>query len=56
MPMEHKIAVSIESDIVKWIDSESEKGKFRSRSHGFEYCARIVKDREFNSESQQNGF
>lgn len=46
MHVKHKITVSIESDIVRWVDAESQTGRFRNRSHGFEYCARIVKERD----------
>lgn len=42
--MKHKISASIEVDILQWIDSEAESGRFRNRSHGLEYCARIVRD------------
>ena len=44
--VKHKIAMTIEAEIVRWVDSEARKGRFRNRSHGFEYCARIVRDRE----------
>lgn len=44
--MKHKIAMTIEAEIVRWVDSEAKKGRFRNRSHGFEYCARVVRDRE----------
>jgi len=44
--MKHKITLTVESDIVNWIDSESKTGRFRNRSHGFEQCARLIKDRK----------
>ena len=44
--MKSKIAVTVESDVVQWVDSEVESGRFRNRSHGFEYCARFVRKHE----------
>ncbi|MCH7648414.1 MAG: hypothetical protein IIA83_07400 [Thaumarchaeota archaeon] len=44
--MKHKITMSLEVDIIKWIDAQTETGRFRNRSHGFEQCARIIKDRK----------
>lgn len=46
--VQHRITTIVEADIVRWIDSEAVRGRFRNRSHGFEYCARIVKGRELN--------
>jgi len=46
MAMKHKITVTVEADVIRWIESEAEKGRFRNRSHGFEYCARLTRDRE----------
>ena len=43
--MKHKITMSIEVDVIQWIDSQIKTGRFRNRSHGFELCARIVRDR-----------
>ena len=42
--MKHKITMSIEAEIVKWVDSQCDTGRFRNRSHGFEYCARAIRD------------
>ena len=42
--MKYKIAVSIEADIIRWIETQIEAGRFRNRSHGFELCARLVRD------------
>ena len=42
--MKHKITMSIEAEIVKWVDSQCDIGRFRNRSHGFEYCARAIRD------------
>ena len=46
--MKHKITMSIEADIIKWIDSETKTGRFRNISHGFEQCARLVRDRKIS--------
>lgn len=46
--MKHKIAISVDVEIVQWVDSEVQRDRFRNRSHGFEYCAKIVRDREIN--------
>lgn len=46
--VKHKISTSIDADTIRWIDAEAERGRFSNRSHGFEYCARIVKDRDLN--------
>ena len=40
--MKHKITMTIESDVINWVDSQIKTGRFRNRSHGFEQCARIV--------------
>ena len=44
--MEHKITMSVEVDMIKWIDTQIKAGRFRNRSHGFEQCVRIVYDRK----------
>lgn len=46
--MKHKITMSLDVEIIKWIDSETKTGRFRNRSHGFEQCARLVKDRKIS--------
>ena len=46
--MKHKITMSLEAEIINWIDSETKTGRFRNRSHGFEQCARLVKDRKIS--------
>ena len=43
--MKHKITMSIEASVIRWVDSQIKTGRFRNRSHGFELCARIVWDR-----------
>ena len=44
--MKCKITMSLESEIIKWVDSQTKTGRFRNRSHGFEQCARIVMNRK----------
>ena len=44
--MKHKISVSIEVATLKWVDTQIQTGRFRSRSHGLELCTRIVCDRK----------
>ena len=46
--MKHKITMSLEADIIKWVDSQCKTGRFRNRSHGFEQCAKIIKDRKIS--------
>lgn len=38
-----KVTVTIDQELVEWIDQEVEKRRFRNRSHGFEVSvARLV--------------
>ena len=46
--MKHKIAMSIEADVIKWVESQIRTGRFRNRSHGFEQCARLVRDMDIS--------
>ena len=46
--MKHKITMSIEADVIAWVDSQIETGRFRNRSHRFELCSRIVRDRKIS--------
>lgn len=41
--MKHKITISIDAEVMRWVDSEVEKDRFRNRSHGFEYCVKMVR-------------
>jgi Arc/MetJ-type ribon-helix-helix transcriptional regulator len=45
---EGKVCVSarIDPDLMNWIDSQVNKQRFRTRSHGIEYALRILKDSE----------
>ncbi|MDH2906487.1 MAG: ribbon-helix-helix domain-containing protein [Candidatus Nitrosotalea sp.] len=38
-----KLTVSIDADLVKWIDGQIKDKKFASRSHGFEYAVSQLK-------------
>ncbi len=44
--MKHKTAISVDADILKWIDKEVKTGRFRNKSHGFEQCVRVIRDRK----------
>lgn len=39
-----KTAISVDIEILKWIESQVKKGRFANKSHGFEYCARTIKE------------
>lgn len=39
-----KTAVSIDIDLLKWIESEVKRGRFASKSHGISFCVRAVKE------------
>jgi len=36
----------VELEVLKWVESQVKKGRFANRSHGFEYCARLVKEQK----------
>lgn len=42
--MKTKTAVSIDIDLVKWIESEVKSGRFANKSHGISFCVRAVKE------------
>ena len=44
--MKHKISLTVDTEMIKYIDSLVKTARFRNRSHGFEYCVKIVKDRK----------
>ncbi|MCH7560332.1 MAG: hypothetical protein IIC67_03005 [Thaumarchaeota archaeon] len=44
--MKIKTAISIDSDLLKWIESEIKVGRFANKSHGINYCVKMVKDRK----------
>jgi metal-responsive CopG/Arc/MetJ family transcriptional regulator len=39
-----KVTVTIDQELVKWIDGEVEKRVFRNRSHGFEVALAKFKE------------
>ena len=40
-----KISITVDNDLIKWIDSQIEKKKFANRSHGFEYAISELKEK-----------
>ena len=44
--MKHKTAISVDVDILKWVDKEVQTGRFRNKSHAFEQCVRVIRDRK----------
>ena len=48
MRVNHKIVISVDAEIMQWIDSEVRKDRLRNRSRGFEYCAKIARSQEIN--------
>ena len=39
-------AISIDLDLVKWIENEMKSGRFANKSHGINYCVKTVRDRK----------
>ncbi|HET6458959.1 MAG TPA: ribbon-helix-helix domain-containing protein [Nitrosopumilaceae archaeon] len=39
-----KISITVDEDLIKWLDSQIKKKKFASRSHGFEYAVSELKE------------
>ena len=46
--MKIKSSMSIDNDIIKWIDKEIEKKRFANRSHAVEFAIRQLMDEEDN--------
>jgi len=44
--MKTVIAISVDNDLVKWIESQIKTKKFANRSHGIEYCIEFTKNNE----------
>jgi metal-responsive CopG/Arc/MetJ family transcriptional regulator len=44
--MKERITITIEKDLVKWLDSHIEKRIFANRSHGFEFLIKRKIDEE----------
>ena len=41
-----KLSITVDSELIKWIDEEIKKKRFSSRSHAFEFCVNHVKEKE----------
>lgn len=44
--MKEKVSVTIEADLIKWVDANIETQRFRNRSHAFELALMELKKRE----------
>lgn len=44
--MRYKISATIESDVIKWLETQIKAGRFRNISHGLECCTRLVRDQK----------
>jgi len=40
-----KISITVDDELIKWIDSQIKKKKFANRSHGFEYAVSQLKEK-----------
>jgi len=40
-----KLSITIDKDLVKWLDSQIQKKKFANRSHGIEYGVANLKSK-----------
>jgi len=40
-----KISITIDEDLIKWIDSQIKKKKFANRSHSLEYAITLLKEK-----------
>jgi len=40
-----KLSITIDEDLIKWLDSQIKKKRFANRSHGFEYAVSQMKDK-----------
>jgi len=40
-----KLSITIDKDLVKWLDSQIQKKKFANRSHGIEYAVANLKSK-----------
>lgn len=39
-----KLSITIDEELIKWLDSQIKKKKFANRSHGFEYALNKTKE------------
>jgi Arc/MetJ-type ribon-helix-helix transcriptional regulator len=44
--MKENISVSLEKDLIKWLDEQAATGKYRNRSHVIEYAINELKKKE----------
>jgi metal-responsive CopG/Arc/MetJ family transcriptional regulator len=40
-----KISITVDEDLIKWLDSQIKAKKFASRSHGFEFALTQLKEK-----------
>ena len=40
-----KVSVTIDDNLLKWLDSQIKKKKYASRSHGFEFALNELKEK-----------
>jgi len=40
-----KLSITVDEDLLKWLDLQIKKKKFASRSHGFEYAVEQLKEK-----------
>ena len=40
--MKVNVAATIDSELLKWLESKIKMGKFANRSHGLDYCIRFT--------------
>ena len=41
-----KLTITVDPDLITWMDEEIRKKRFSSRSHAFEFCVNYVKENE----------
>lgn len=41
-----KVTITVDKEIVEWIDNEVSKRTFRNRSHGFEFAVAKLKEKK----------
>lgn len=42
--MKVNVAVTIDNELLKWVESKIKNRKFANRSHGFEYCIKFTQN------------
>ncbi|MGQ0606318.1 MAG: ribbon-helix-helix domain-containing protein [Candidatus Nitrosotenuis sp.] len=43
--MKEKFSVSIDENLLKWLDSQIKKRRFANRSHAFEYAVQLMMEK-----------